>query len=550
MTSIDVPSWVSLVRGPAPLVLVAPHGGRRHELRHPGKHKVNDLWTAELTRELAGASGASAVINASRDRNEVDLNRLSQVRRDAQWFLALLADLLTTLVADAGHATVLVIHGWNVTQSACDVGVGLCEGPDGLVPARPDAGTVSAEFIAARLRSLQSAADAAGIAVTIGSRYPAAHPNNLLQAFRLTGDADGLDRPSARLAALCRSGRVDAAQLELAIPLRWPGPRRDRFLALLADTFGTPIPQPASRGRPASLAVRTGRVTGRRGLTLVDGELMVMASIDAGESGALGGRLLVSTTDGRLALFTGELSEMARPWSIPPLFLGERDRGGFELRYDGPLVEFPLLTPFLDLERGLSAGTLVEAQVSLVFHPDAAPHGGDDESFGDVRGEVAIGGIRHVVATRGVLTAAERLSFPRLPSLRLTVPKSPWGSLACTPDPEQPFVDVEPGRLAGSLLVRAAQAGVRRAACDLRWSRAAGTIELLFASDGDRAEQLTGRLERLVPVRRPGRDGAVIEGTYALVRFATGDVGWAEIAVVARSADTVGSSAEEPISEG
>lgn len=547
MTSIEVPSWVSVVRGRAPLVLVAPHGGRRRELRQPGKHKVNDLWTAELTRELAAATGASAIINASRDRNELDLNRLSQVRRDAPWFLALLADVLGTLVAAAGHATVLVIHGWNVTQPACDVGVGLCEGAVGLVPARPDAATVSAEFIAARVRPLQQAADAAGVAVTIGSRYPAAHPNNLLQAFRLTGAMEELDPPSVALAALCRRGAVDAAQLELAIPLRWPGPRRDRFLGMLADAFGAPSPRATAPATPASLAVRSGRITGRRGLSLVEGDLMVMASIDAGESGALAGRLLISTAGGRLALFTGELSETSRPWSIPPLRLGERDAGALELRYDGPLVEFPLLTPFLDLERGLSAGSLLEARVDLAFQPDASPPGGDgEERFGDVCGEVVMGSVRHAVATRGVLTVVERLSFPRLPSLRLTLPASPWGPLTCTADPEQPLVDVERGRLAGSLLVRGAQAGVRRAVCDLRWSRAAGTIELLIASDGDRGEPFVGELERLVPVRRPGRDGAVIEGTYALVRFASGDVGWAEIAVVARPA---GASAE-PISEG
>ena len=526
-----MPSWVSVERGPAPLVLVAPHGGRRHEGRHPGKHKVNDLWTAELTRELAAATGATAIVNASRDRNEVDLNRLSQVARDAPWFLALLADVVGGLVAAAGRATVLVIHGWNVTQPACDVGVGMREtAAEGLVPVRPDAATVAPEFVRARLRPLQRAAVAEGIAVTLGARYPAAHPNNLLQVFRRPSDAAALAGPLAVLADLSARGLVDAAQLELAIPLRWPGPRRARVVALLGDAFGSAAPRVPSGDRRVPLAVRQGRVTRRLALQVLAGDLVLMAGIDAADDGALGGRLLISTDAGRLALFTGELSAAKPPWCVPPLVFRERGADRLEVRFQGALLDFPTLTPFLDLERGLSVGALVEADVALVFDL-AASRADGDERFGDVRGDVVVGGVRHAVASRGVLSGAERFAAPRLPWLRITLPDGPWGPVTFAPVSDEPLVAAERGRLAGRLVGRDARDTLLHAACDVRWSRAAGTVELAVGPDG--ATPLAGRLERLIPVRRPGRDGAVIEGTYAIVRFATGDVGWAEIAVVA-----------------
>jgi hypothetical protein len=538
------PSWVSVERGPAPLVLVAPHGGRRHERRHPGKHKVNDLWTAALTRELAAATGATAIVNDSRDRNEVDLNRLSQVVRDAPWFLALLADVVSTIVADAGHATVLVIHGWNVTQPACDVGVGLRDEPTGCVPVRPDAATVSPEFVATRLQLLRRAAAADGIAVTIGSRYPAAHPNNLLQVFRHGADTTTVEGPLATLAALCRRGAVDAAQLELAIPLRWPGRRRDRFAELLAETFARPMaPAPRRAPRetsPIYLGVHGGRLTRRLGVQVIQDELVLMGGVDAGDAGALGGRLLLSTSHDRLALFTGELSDASRPWCIPPLELCRLASGAVELRFDGAVVEFPVLTPFLDLERGLADGRLLEARVALTFTPDDDRQRSDDrdERFGDVRGAIDIGDAHHDVATRGVLTDVARLTVPRLPWLRLTLPGGPFGAITLTADPEEPLVVRERGQLTGTLVGRDGRTGTLRGACEVHWSSTAGTIALALAIDGQAAAPLAGHLERLIPVRRPGRDGAVIEATYAVVRFATGDVGWAEIAVIAPGIET------------
>jgi hypothetical protein len=258
MSSRDVPSWISVERGSAPILLLAPHGGRRHDLRIPGKHKVNDLRTAEVTRELASALGASAIINQQVDRNQLDLNRVSQVRRDAPWLIDLLTALLTEMVSVAGRATVLVVHGWNVSQVACDVGVGMREQDGEVAPLRPGTATVSSVFVATHLRPFQAAAARGGIMVTIGSRYPAAHPNNLLQIFAAAGDVDAADL--APLSALCRRAPIDAAQLELAIPLRWPGARRERFVALVGEVFGARNASPASVGdaRSAGPTLRVG----------------------------------------------------------------------------------------------------------------------------------------------------------------------------------------------------------------------------------------------------------------------------------------------------
>ena len=130
MSAPAQPDWIDVRHGGAPLLLFAPHGGRRTRSRRPGLDKVNDLHTAELTRELGLACQAGWIINAVRDRNEVDLNRVRQVRERAPWLLELLATTLEDLVATHGHATLVAIHGWNRYQLSC-------HGSPGAMPARP-----------------------------------------------------------------------------------------------------------------------------------------------------------------------------------------------------------------------------------------------------------------------------------------------------------------------------------------------------------------------------------------------------------------------------
>src|SRR2546429_5818630 len=120
------------ITGAAPLVLVAPHGGRRDAARRPwgsAPLKVNDLHTAALTAELAAATGASALVNTAADRNDVDLNRVSAAHDRAPWFLEQLADVLGATLPRHGRPTPLTVHGWNVIKPAVDSGLGCPPGP-------------------------------------------------------------------------------------------------------------------------------------------------------------------------------------------------------------------------------------------------------------------------------------------------------------------------------------------------------------------------------------------------------------------------------------
>src|SRR5205807_2418293 len=72
----------------------------------------------------------------------LDLNRLSQVSANAPWFLEMILERLTAIVARNRHATILVVHGWNIIQPRVDLGLGLRRHGDHLRP--PGAARVSA----------------------------------------------------------------------------------------------------------------------------------------------------------------------------------------------------------------------------------------------------------------------------------------------------------------------------------------------------------------------------------------------------------------------
>ena len=128
--------WLQAADGDAPVLLIAPHGGQAgpatRALLNP---KVNDLYTADITHELAQRLGAGAIINSGMDRNRLDLNRLSQVMSEAPWMLELIAARLERIVAQRGRAVVLLIHGWNVIEPRVDVGIGVKSANGALLPA-------------------------------------------------------------------------------------------------------------------------------------------------------------------------------------------------------------------------------------------------------------------------------------------------------------------------------------------------------------------------------------------------------------------------------
>jgi len=181
----SLPSWVTYCDGAVPILLVAPHGGRRPaDAPIRDSLKVNDLYTAELTTLLAARTGSYALINHAGDRNDLDLNRISQVRTRAPWFLDALVELLSVLVAHHGSARVFFIHGWNVVQPVCDLGMGLKQKGERVVPAsKVAAPTLSASFFTDAILPFRTAALAQGIDVALGRRYPAADKDNLMQVF-------------------------------------------------------------------------------------------------------------------------------------------------------------------------------------------------------------------------------------------------------------------------------------------------------------------------------------------------------------------------------
>ena len=104
-------SWLQEIEADSPLLLIAPHGGRAEpRTRSIMNPKVNDLYTADITRGLAARMGASALINVAMDRNRIDCNRVSQIIERAPWLLELIAERVGAIVARHGHATVLLIH--------------------------------------------------------------------------------------------------------------------------------------------------------------------------------------------------------------------------------------------------------------------------------------------------------------------------------------------------------------------------------------------------------------------------------------------------------
>ncbi|TMA64355.1 MAG: hypothetical protein E6J68_10355 [Deltaproteobacteria bacterium] len=306
----------------------------------------------------------------------MDLNRVSAAHDRAPWFLERLADVLAATLGRHGHATLLTVHGWNVVQPAIDLGLGCAPGTDPF-SVGPDA-AVSPAFAAVAVRALVGACAGHRIAATVGARYPARARENLLQLFTRRYAGDGRSRVAA-LASMASA--VDAVQLELGIPLRWPGPWRTRFVeacrrALPSLTAGD---GDVAGGEPA---------TGRPANALVPCRLQFAGVPFSGLAalGADGGaRLLLLPHDGGLLLFTGERAGGLAVATTGP--------GAVSLCYAGPLLRFPDTRPFLDLERGLAAGRIVDAEVRMTFTPAHA--GSEAGEFGSVAGTVALDG-RHV----------------------------------------------------------------------------------------------------------------------------------------------------------
>jgi len=392
---MSVPAWCTWTRGGSNLLLVAPHGGRRPAVdasAPPPRLRVNDLYTAELSALLAARLDAATVINHAQDRNTLDLNRTSQVLRQAPWFLDLLVRQVDAILACHPTAELLFIHGWNVGQPKCDIGLGAVETAHGLDVPDGAALTVSDAYRRARVGALRAAAAAAGIDVSIGQRYPASHRNNLLQLFAARPADHAVTQ---RLADWAQAGRINALQLELGIPLRWPGAWRDRFIDVVAHTFAPPAIPPATPDAPVTRHSAPATVPSTVALQFYDpvADIGMFAGVGSLGTQVTAGRLLLFLGGQRIGLFTGE---GAGSGPVAPLRF-QAASGGAQLHFRGPLLRLEDADVYLDLEAALAASRLVEADVELTFAP--APGDGTAMRFGRVDGNLCIDGRRHRIAT-------------------------------------------------------------------------------------------------------------------------------------------------------
>jgi hypothetical protein len=389
MTALSVdgyPPWLKLIEGDAPLLLIAPHGGRAGAAARATLHpKVNDLETAEITRELAARLRARALINAAMDRNELDCNRLSQITQRAPWLLELIADQLAQIVARAGHATVLLIHGWNIIEPRIDLGLGLRDVGGTLRP--PPGAHVSANdmFIRGPVSSLAERLRDANIHPTFGLRYPGGAAHNLLQGFT-PRHANSKTAALRRLADMATSNALNALQLEMSVALRLPGELRNRAIEAITATFAHNGPsgkkgpvrtaprlhiirqttQPSARKVAASSAPPS-----RVGVEFYDSTARLggMVSFDFGP-GAAGGRIMILFDRRRVGLFTaeGKAARSGNQLSIGPLTLNAANGGS--LHFSGPAVIVDDGTAYLSVERALASSRLdplaeVEATLEL-----------------------------------------------------------------------------------------------------------------------------------------------------------------------------------------
>ncbi len=402
--------------GAGHVLVVAPHGGAKHHSgtapvpkRCAKPQKINDLHTADFAAILADALDASYLINPDIDRNDIDLNRITQVTRRAPWFLRTLSELIANITKSHERAHILVVHGWNVHQARCDIGVGANLTKQDIDPTLL---TVSTGFRDAFLAPLPQLAHS-GHQITLGLRYPARHRNNLLQLFRRDGSrCDSLPSP---LAELVRNGRCEAVQLELGIPMRWPGPDRDAFVGYLADVFQSkqplaqrrsstprhraPLRSPATVTRFTPISTRSGRLATAplpaadtkpqvQALQVFDptSRVAILASVDTFPGAdAVFGRIALFLPDGTVGLYTGEARDRAELAEDGPAFhFGEAETA---LRFDGTVLITPDGDDYVDLERALDRSVLATAQISIRYTPSISEPGGGVSGSLTINGE-------------------------------------------------------------------------------------------------------------------------------------------------------------------
>lgn len=543
--------WLQLVEGSAPILLIAPHGGRAGQAARARLHpRINDLHTAEITRELARRLDAHALINIAMDRNLLDCNRVEDIARKAPWMLARLAERVAQIADCHGRVLILVIHGWNVVQARIDFGLGARLLSGRLQPVSSAHITASERFINGPLADLCSRLEAEGILPTFGLRYPAAGRQNLLQIFTPRFGQSRL-APLSALARLSAGGAINAVQLELSVALRWPGALRETTIGLIAETFSkSPAPRPvkpplvitrphhnAVRVRPRSKAIAAAPF--RFGVEFFDpsSAIGVMASMDLFGGG--GARVIMLLPDGRVALSTveGKLELRRNRITRGPIKLAADGRD-MSVEFSGPVLVVPDASAYLRMERALATGGVDYAAVNcaleihdctgpICFDPQFFTAARRQAGFGIVTGAITLEGVKYSVSAVGragvsLLGQAER-PFASRTSL--------WGY----------FIDQGKSRAIEARLEHAPPVGrfesglvlMDNTAIDCRVERLeAGTwspgsaphsIEAILAHPSSGIIRVTAFPRSFMALSRPGPSGSRVYTSLGFARFEMDD---------------------------
>ena len=241
--------WLQVVQGRTPILLIAPHGGRAGKAARARLHpRINDLHTADITRELSRRLQAHALINTGMDRNALDCNRIEDIAHKAPWILARVAGQVEKLIDRHGHVLVLVIHGWNVVEARIDFGLGARIHSGRLRPVATAHITASEGFINGPLAHLCGQLQAAGILPTFGLRYPAAGRQNLLQIFTPRFEHSRLE-PLRNLAASGRQRHHRRGAARTVGRTKMAGAAEGKDLGIVDGKFRA---QPSGTGRRLS----------------------------------------------------------------------------------------------------------------------------------------------------------------------------------------------------------------------------------------------------------------------------------------------------------
>lgn len=554
----DVPNYLALREGRVPIVVVAPHGGRRLRAIRRGD-SVNDLHTADIAWELARRLDAHAIVNHGLDRNDADLNRISHLAERAPGVLALLASVIEAASAGGEVPLVLFVHGWNMVVPCCDVGVGLRRRDGRLVGRFP---TVSRRRYDETIAAIEHSLESRGVRAAIGMRYPASGRDNAAQLFS-GRHADHADEAVAALSRLAIAGRVDAAQLELGIALRWPGAGREAFLDALTEAL-------SAGGRPAAMSMRGSavdvhfdspnahpaapRLPPARDAALdpggipraacgwkldlavqevethdhdpgfalqavldPEGSLATFCGVESTGPRSMAARFSVVCADGWMFLLVGEGA-----WAGDP---GRYDLEGFswrssadlariDLHLEAMVVRYRTHEAYLDLEEGLAGSELTKASVQLVYEAATPEHGrlhgrvrvGDLDIDVDTTAFVDRGARRRGQAEGRLRVLAAR---GKPPGEEVSIVRSALGGDAVlTLEPQEGGLGVirPAGEAAGSSGLSEARVVARvpvwRPVGDgvfARWSF--GIVRCRF--DGDEGEGVAGLFDSLEVFRRP-----------------------------------------------